>query len=259
MVKLEIVEVTPELECQFLDTAEKDYCDYYFFIYDWLLQRTKTCIYMALEGTVVAGSMVIFDGHIAQLRGERDAVELLLNSLPSQVADVQVPADCEDLLNAKYPQPKLKANITLMRLEKGNEHLFINQKPEKLTASDACDIAELMHDVNVALWADISAADVAALFSAKEALWLGIKREGKLASFGYAMLTPRVCHVTWIATRPDCERLGYATSIASSLVEECLGVSDEAVIYVMNENEVAKRIYSKIGFRPYKQYVFVKV
>jgi ribosomal protein S18 acetylase RimI-like enzyme len=256
---LEIVEVSPDLERQFMDAAEKDYCDYYFFIYDWLLQRTRTCIYMALEGAVVAGLMVIFDGHIAQLRGDREAVELLLKELPPQVADVQVPVDCEELLNAKYPQPKLKANVTLMHLERVNGQFFINQKPERLIASDACDIAELMHEANVALWGDISAEAVAALFSVKEALWLGIKREGKLASFGYAMLTPKMCHVTWIATRPGYERLGYATSIASSLAKACLDVSEGAVIYVMNDNAVAKRIYSKIGFRSYKQYVFVKV
>jgi predicted GNAT family acetyltransferase len=115
-----------------------------------------------------------------------------------------------------------------------------------------------MHEANVALWGDISAEAVAALFSAKEALWLGIKREDKLASFGYAMLTPKMCHVTWIATRPGYERLGYATSIVSSLLEACLAVADGAVIYVMDNNDIAKRIYSKAGFKSYKQYVFVK-
>jgi predicted GNAT family acetyltransferase len=259
LVKLQIVEVTPEFERQFLDTVKRDYCDYYFFIYDWLLQRSKTCVYMAFEGAAIAGLMVVFDGHIAQLRGERAAIDLLLKMLPLKVTDVQVPTDCEDILSAKYPQPKLKAHVTLMHLQKGNEQLSINQKPERLHSSDACDIAQLMHEANVSLWQEISAEAVAVLFSSDEALWLGIKHEGKLASFGYAMVTPNLCHVTWIATRPGCERLGYATSIVSSLLEACLAVADGAVIYVMDDNDIAKRIYSKVGFKPYKQYVFVKI
>lgn len=255
---MELLEVTPDLERRFLSIAETDYCDYYFFIYDWLLQRSKTKIYLAQESGVVAGLMVVFDGHIAQLRGNRAAVELLLKGLPPQVADVQVPVACEDILCAKYPQPKLKAHVTLMHLERGKAQLCVSQKPERLTVTDAAEIAQIMHQADVELWRNITAEAVAGLFLAKEALWLGIKSDGKLAAFGYAMLTPKVCHITWIATRPGCERLGYATSIVSSLVEACLAAAEGAIIYVMDENKTAKGIYSKVGFKPYKSYVFVK-
>lgn len=258
MFGLEILEVTPDLGCRFLSIAEKDYCDYYFFIYDWLLQRSKTEIYLAQESGVVAGLRVVFDRHIAQLRGNRAAVTLLLKDLAPQVADVQVPADCEDLLCAKYPRPKFKAHVTLMNVERGKEQLCISQKPERLTAKDAAEIAQILHEADVELWRDITAEAVAGLFLAKEALWLGIKRDGKLAAFGYAMLTPKVCHVTWIATRHGYERLGYATSIVSSLVKACLAVADSAIIYVIDEKSTAKGIYSKVGFKPYKSYVFVK-
>jgi ribosomal protein S18 acetylase RimI-like enzyme len=258
VVSLETLEVTPDLERRFLSIAETDYCDYYFFIYDWLLQRSKTRLYLAQESGVVAGLMVVFDGHIAQLRGNRAAVTLLLKDLAPQVADVQVPADCEDLLCAKYPRPKLKAQVTLMHVERGKEQLCISQTPERLTAKDAAEIVQIMHEADVELWQDITVEAVTRLFMAKEALWLGIKRDGKLAAFGYAMLTPKVCHVTWIATRPDYERLKYATSIVSSLIEACLAVAEGAIIYVIDENYTAKNIYAKAGFKPYKSYVFVK-
>jgi ribosomal protein S18 acetylase RimI-like enzyme len=255
---LEIIEVTAELERRFLDVVERDYCDYYFFIYDWLLQRSKTRFYMALEGGDVAGLMVVFDCRIAQLRGNRAAVATLLNDLDPQVMDVQVPVECEDLLSANYPRPKLKAHVTLLHVPRGKAQLSIPQKPERLTARDAVEVAQIMHESAVELWADISAEGVTQLFSARAALWLGIRRDGKLVASGYAMLTHTVCHVTWIATKPSYTRLGYATSIVSALVEACLAVAEAAVIYVMDENSTAKEIYSKIGFRPYKSYVFVK-
>lgn len=255
---MKIVEVTDDLERQFLDVAETDYCDYYFFIYDWLLQRSKTKIFLALEAGVVAGLMVVFGGRIAQIRGSSAAVRPLLNGLPAQVADIQVPADCETLLDAKYPNPKLKAHVTLMQIARGKEQLCIKQKPEKLTAADAAEVAQIMHEADLELWHDITADAVAQLFSTKDALWLGIKQDGKLTSFGYAMLTPKVCHVTWIATRPEYERLGYATSIVASLVEVCLAKAEAAIIYVIDENSTAKGIYTKVGFRPYKSYVFIK-
>jgi hypothetical protein len=258
MIYLHLVEVTPELEDRFWRIVEKDYCDYYFFIYDWLLQRSKTKIFLALEGDAVSGLMVVFDGHIVQMRGEAEAIKFMLKDLQLMPADVQVPSKFENLLTAKYPTAKLKAHITIMRLKRGQQNLSITVEPEKLIPEDASEIAELMHEANPSLWGGITAKGVAALFSAKEALWLGIKLGGKLASFGYAMLTPKMCHISWIATQSSNEGKGYATSIVSGLVRSCLDVADGAVIYVKDDNAVAKAIYSKVGFRSYKSYVFVR-
>ena len=108
------------------------------------------------------------------------------------------------------------------------------------------------------MWSEISAESVKALIAVKEAVWLGIKQDGKLVAFGYAMLTPKVSHVTWIATSPRHERKGYATSIVSALAKECLAAAEAAIIYVMDDNNAAKGIYCKVGFRPYKSYFFVR-
>jgi ribosomal protein S18 acetylase RimI-like enzyme len=253
-----LVPLTPELEARFWSLVKADYCDYYFFIYDLLLQKERTQIYLALEDDAVVGVMLIYDGHIVQLRGGHGAVAFMLNNLKLGSVDVQVPVDCEDLLLQKYPNFKILAHVTLMSLKKGGEQLALRVKPERLSTKDAPQIAQLMLECYPKMWSKISAEAVKALFLAKEAVWFGIKLDGKLVSFGYGMLTPKVCHVTWIATNPQYEKRGYATSIVSALVRECLAVADEAVIYVMDDNVVAWKIYSKVGFMPYKSYVFVK-
>lgn len=252
------VPLTPELEARFWSLVKADYCDYYFFIYDLLLQKERTQISLALEDEAVVGLMLIYDGHIVQLRGRHEDVEFMLNNLKQDSVDVQVPVDCEDLLLQKYPHFKLFAHVTLMSLKRGDEQLALRVTPERLSAKDAPQIAQLMHECYPKMWSEISAEAVEALFWVKEAVWFGIKLDGRLVSFGYGMLTPKVCHVTWIATNPQYEKRGYATSIVSALVRECLAVADGAVIYVMDGNVVARRIYSKVGFKPYKSYVFLK-
>lgn len=255
---MQLAPLTPDLEPQFWSIVKQDYCDYYFFIYDWLLEMERTQIFLALEDDAVAGLMVIYNGSIAQLRGEASAVQLMLTNLTRDVVDVQVPQDCESLLLKKYPAFKLKAHVTLMSLKKGEEQPSIKVEPQRLTVADAQEITALMHESYPEMWSDIPVENVRALMTAKEAVWLGIKWQGKLTSFGYAMLTPKVSHVTWIATCPQFENRGYATSIASALIKECLAASEEAIIYVMDDNAVAKRVYLKTGFRPYKSYFFVK-
>jgi ribosomal protein S18 acetylase RimI-like enzyme len=253
-----LVPLTPELEVCFWSLVKADYCDYYFFIYDLLLQKQRTQISLALEGEAVVGVMLIYNGHIVQLRGGHAAVEFMLNNLKQDSVDVQVPVDCEHLLLQKYPAFRLLAHVTLMSLKKGEEQLITKIEPERLSVKDAPEIAQLMHECYPKMWSEISAEAVEALFLVKEAVWFGIKFDSRLVSFGYGMLTPKVCHVTWIATNPQYKKRGYATSIVSALVHECLAVADEAVIYVMDDNVVARRIYSNVGFRSYKSYVFVK-
>jgi predicted GNAT family acetyltransferase len=108
------------------------------------------------------------------------------------------------------------------------------------------------------MWSDIPKEAIETIFAYKEAAFLGIKEGDKLAAFGYAMLTPKVSHVTWIGTNPEYERRGYATSIVSSLIQESLQMADTAIIYVMNDNATANGVYSHVGFRPYKEYAFIK-
>jgi hypothetical protein len=259
VVHLQLVEVTPDLENRFLGIVEKDYCDYYFFIYDWLYHRSKTRIFLALENGSTQGIMVVYDGHIVQIRGQESAIECLLNTLKLESVDLQVPLDCEHLLIAKYPFFHFKAHITLMYIKRGWEKISFKVTPERLSKKDADEIVELMHEAYHAMWHDIPLEVVLELLSLKETLWFGIKRDGKLVSFGYAMLTSKICHLGWIATRPGYEQMGFATSIVSSLVQACLEVAEGAIIFVMDDNFIAKKIYSMIGFTPYKSYAFIRI
>jgi len=255
---MQLVPLSPELEHRFWDIVRRDYADYYFFIFDWLLQKQRTQIFLAIEANVIVGLMLIYDGYIVQLRGEAAAIRFLLANLTLQKVDVQVPSGCGNLLLEKYPHFELKENIILMKVKKGQEQSNVTVEPQPLNAADAPAVAELMHVCYPEMWSEISAEQVEVLMAAKEAIWLGIKVDGKLAAFGYAVQTPKVSHVTWIATHPRYQRRGYASSIVSSLVKECLVLSEEAIIYVVEDNIVAKHIYQKAGFTPYKSYVFLK-
>ena len=85
----------------------------------------------------------------------------------------------------RFPSTQLAATVTLMRLERGNENLIITAKPpEALTASDAGDIAYLMHQCYSEMWSCIQKEAIEALFSAKESLLLGIRNQGVLVAFG---------------------------------------------------------------------------
>lgn len=250
--------LTDETEDLFWDTVKRDYFDYYFFIYDWLIQRDKTEISLALERDTIVGLMLIYDESIVQLRGEPAAVRFLLDNLVSKVVDVQAPENCESVIVERFPNFALKEKILLMCISKGNEHLSINVKPEVLSNADSVAIASLMNECYPEMWSEITSAYVKRFMSCENAVWLGIRQQGRLVSFGYATIAPNVSHVTWVATHQHWRNKGYATSIVAALLEACLKKAPSAIIYVMERNLAAKTVYLKVGFKAQRLYILLK-
>ncbi len=255
MIYLRLAALTRELEPDYWSLVKQDYCDYYFFVYDVLLQPDLTKVFLALEGEQIVGLMLVYNDHNVQLRGCPDAVGFLLSSLSLASAEVEAPLDCEEMVLAKYPVYRHKEKMTMMTLERGKESLDVTVKPERLTAENAEEIAELMRESYPLMWSDMTAETVKTLISPKDIVILGIRgQDGKLVAFGTAMLTGDVALVCWLATREKYRNRGYCTSILSTLVKEGLKIADRMAIHVLDENANANRIYKKVGFAPYKMY-----
>jgi predicted GNAT family acetyltransferase len=85
-----------------------------------------------------------------------------------------------------------------------------------------------------------------------------VKVNGELVSLGSARLTEWVGLVGVVATQKAHRNQGYATSIVSELVKRILEKQSTALIYVLVDNQPATRAYSKVGFKPYKRYFFMR-
>lgn len=242
----------------YMEIVEQDYADYYFFIYDVLLQRERTKVWLAIEREEIVGLILIYNDSMVQLRGSPEAAGFLLSSLSLENVEVQVPRDCMDMLLAKFPVYKNLENVTLMRLEKGKENLKITLEPERLNLQNADELARLMRESYPLMWGEMTGETVKILASPKESVQLGIRVKGQLVAFGTGILTKHVGVVSWLGTSEAFRHRGFCSSVISALVREGLKVADFMAIYVLDENSLARRIYEGVGFRPYRFYVFLR-
>jgi len=254
--KLRVATLNEDLEHVFLAHVNRDPLDFYFFIFDWKFKRKQTNIFLALEANSVAGLMVVYNGYIVQLRGSHEAVKLLLDRIEIEEIAVQVPLDCMDIIMDKFPVSEQKTVTILLSANKGEENIKVTTKPEKLSVDDADEIAELMHEAYPQFWRFITAEEIKETF--EEEYWVVIRQDGKLVGFGKAVPTPPVSHVAWIATQAEYRNRDYATSILSALLKMLLESSETAFIYVLSDNTTAMHLYSKVGFKPYKRYFYLK-
>jgi ribosomal protein S18 acetylase RimI-like enzyme len=255
---LRLAVLTPQLEDIYWRFVKQDYGDYYFFIYDLILQPQKSKVWLALEGEQILGLMLVYDGYMVQLRGNPVAVGALLTGLDLEHLELNAPIDCENEVLSKFPVYSKKETLTLMVLDKGKENLPVTTKVERLGEADFGDVAALMRDSYPAIWSDMTAENVKHLTSPEGTVLFGVKREGKLVAFGSTILSPKIGHVMWLATDKQWRNRGFATSILSTLIQENLNKADKTIIYVMDDNPAAKQLYSKMGFAPYKTYLFLK-
>ena len=252
---IRVISTKDGFEKAFWKHVNQDPFHYYFFILDFRQRPEQTEIYLALEGRRIRGLLLLYSNLIVQLRGNRKAVEKLLDYVDLEKVELQAPLDCEDIVTKKY-RPQVRHELVLMTLKKGEENLQIRHKPTRLGPEDAKEVAELMKKADPEWWGDITAENRRE--SLEKTCWLGIKRNGKIVSVGNTRFEDLGSNIGVIATAEGYRNMGYATSIVSALVQEILKRSPAALIHVLSNNDPAVRAYSKVGFRPYRQYLLMR-
>jgi predicted GNAT family acetyltransferase len=182
-------------------------------------------------------------------------VQKLLEYVNLEKVELQAPPDCEDVVCEKY-KPRVKQDMVLMCLNRGEESIQITEKPVRLGIEDAEDVADLMRRCDPEWWGETKAENLRK--SLETAFALGIRKDGRLVSAGSTRFVGFASNINMVATDEKYRSRGYATSIVSALVEEILKRSPIALIHVIADNAPAVRAYSKIGFKPYKIYLSIK-
>jgi uncharacterized protein len=253
---LKVVSVTDGYEQTFWNHVNHDPLDHYFFILDWKQRREQTKILLAMdEKESVHGALLLYADYVVQFRGNREAVEKLIEYADLEKVELQAPPECEDIILQKY-KPRVKQDLMLMRLNRGEEHIQITEDPVRLGVEDAEAVAGLMRRCDPEWWGAVKEENLKK--SLETAFALGIKKDGRLASAGVTRFVDFVININMVATDEQYRNRGYATSIVSALVQKILERSSTAIIHVIADNTPAVRTYSKVGFKPYKTYLSIR-
>jgi len=154
----------------------------------------------------------------------------------------------------KY-EPNWSHELMLMVLHKGREELHTSHPIARLDASDAEQIAAIMNKADPKSWGNITKDQIIEEISRES--WTGVKVDGEPASICKTRLA-EVGHIAIVATRETHRNKGYATSLVSHSVQAISNKTSTAMIYVLNDNQPAIRVYERVGFKPYKTYYFMK-
>ena len=251
---MEVRRLDESLQKPLWEHINREPLNYYFFIFDLKYRPDQCKIWLAIEQNRIEGLLLVYRDFVVQLRGNREAVGLLLDKVDLEKVDLQAPLNCEDIVLSKYTS-KVKEVITLMSLRKGEETIRMNAVPERLDEEDAEELSGIMKKEDPVWWGDLTTERVKA--NMKDAYWLGIRKDNKIASAGMTRLVDFASNISIVFTREEYRNRGYATTVVSALVKEIMKVSNMALIHVLSDNAPAIRTYAKAGFKPYRSYLSV--
>ncbi|MEM4139953.1 MAG: GNAT family N-acetyltransferase [Nitrososphaeria archaeon] len=200
--------------------------------------------------------MLVYRDYIVQLRGVNEAVKELLKYLDIKEVELQAQLEHETEILKEY-KPNVMHKIILMHMRRGEEKFQARYPVRELGLEEAEDIANLMRDSNPEFWGDVSAQQIAD--GIRRGLnWIGIKVDGKLVSIGSVNLTGWAGLIGTVATHVSYRNRGYATTIISELMRRIIEKNLDAIIFVLEENLPAIKVYEKNGFNPYRKYFFIR-
>ncbi len=252
---MEIVDLDKELEARLLEHVHGNPLEYYFYILDWEYNREDSKFLIAREGEDIRGIMLIYKTHVAQFRGNREAVEALFPHLELRKTDIIVPLGMEDIPLRTYELTE-QHELVLMHLCKGKEKLTKTRETEEPTVEDAEAMARLMRETLPEFWGEETGEKIRE--SMEKTFWLVAKDGDKVVSVGNTFFADFGSNIGVVTTHEAHRNKGYATSIVSSLVEEIFKRNDKALIHVFADNHSAMHTYRKVGFSPFNSYVLIK-
>ncbi|QEE14247.1 GNAT family N-acetyltransferase [Promethearchaeum syntrophicum] len=249
---MKIILLDSTIEPIFWRFVEERIEEYFFFIMDYKQNPNVTRIWIAFDDVGgIQGMLLNYKNKNVHIRGSNEAVKELADYVDIRTPEITVINTQKELLSPADKEHKKEVLINRMVIHLG-ENLMINEHvSEILHESDREEIAALYRKADPIFWSHVQGKDVEL---DENHIWFGIKREDRIVSFANIWIGEEIGIIPTVATDPDFQNQGLATSLVSRSVQELFKHTTLGLIHVRAENSPAVHIYEKIGYKKIFQY-----
>jgi GNAT superfamily N-acetyltransferase len=247
--------LTSTIEGPFLEFLRQDVISNFFALLDLELYREETKFWIALNDAKILGYMLEYDEKDLNLRGDVRCTAELLKKASLAEPLINIGSRHLSILKTFYeptrrlgpPTEEKISTLLVMGMDREHFRPIIGQNPKELGADKLEAVGNLYRRFYEEAGMDPGTReDILKAF--REHLIYGSYERGELVSFASGVTTEDLSCVAHVYTPPKFRSRGHATSACSALVKALLDRSEKVIIMVLADNDVAQRVYEKIGF-----------
>lgn len=242
-----------------VEFLRKDAVRHVFALYDIQYEIANTKMYVAFEGEVLKGYILIYTGTAFPsivLEGESEVAKALIKYAPRDNFILHVPRDLMPMIAEKLSNIKCYVE-NWMLVKRGHANFF--NSPQVRRLSDLEDARKLMMLFSTnedrpqeSLNKNLERINKTSVY--------GVFINGELVSCAASLIQlPEVWLLGGVYTHPNHRNKGYATLATSAITEETLKNAECATLFVRNDNYSAIRVYEKIGYKKIGEKLWVDV
>jgi len=188
----------------------------------------------------------------ASIGGQDEEIIELLAVIPEKAVVLLTPS-AFGLVGGRLGSEKAYMS-DLMVVERGRERLVNPDRAVRLSEKDSKEYAGF----GPKFVGPPTAEELARERISKEAVY-GVF-DGRLVSVASAVVPlPEMAVITGVETKKEFRRRGYGSAVVSAAAREALGRARSCLLGVASDNEEAKGIYRRLGFRKVGEEVWVDV
>lgn len=178
-----------------------------------------------------------------QSNGPRQRKKLYVSTDPQNVS----------VIREKFPNGKTNFENAMI-VRRGEEKLSISFPVEKISENVALEYTRFLAPEDYTLSNELIETNRGFL---RAGLAYGaFNDKGKLQSTANALIKlPYVWVIAGVETLPQYRKRGLATSIVSTILKEAFRSTDTVMLFVNNDNLEAIRVYEKLGFRKFADFL----
>lgn len=209
--------------------------------------------YVVYEKNILQGCLVVYKGGRGMdsfmTRGQPKAVQALIHKLSYPLIFTISPQHHIPLIKARY-QFLNRGEFTLMHLIQSDYKPPLLQPAEALSPSDLSEVDVFYRDTVAGAWNPVQLS-IGPFYC--------IRENGQIVSIcgtiGVYHSKPGVAVIGNLLTLPGYQRRGYGTSVLCHVINDLFKTYQHVTLFVEADNEVAIRIYNRLGFRVHENFV----
>ncbi|MFW9965173.1 MAG: GNAT family N-acetyltransferase [Candidatus Sifarchaeia archaeon] len=206
----------------------------------------KTRFWLASNREQIKGAMYYNEAQTLRIFGSPDAVEVFLEDINITPKYISLQDESLDIL-ARFVESERK-RLMMYRLVMSKKELLVSSA-HNIRKLEKQDLQNAFAVFRAAESEDWGTTDSVNLPFDDNNRWYGLEKNGVLVSVCWNQVYAHGGHVAFIATHPEFQNQGFASSLLKYALSDNFRRNDFSVIHVREDNGPALHCYEKIGYR----------